>query len=1184
MSTTARVLIASAWLFYASTSACTPRARVADELPRVEPRRAPSARRPRILVAATSPSFGIDRRYLAELAEHGFDMDFTETVEEIDHDRLRRFDAVVLFATPDAYAVHTNRPALGRDAAFARLLDDYARSGGGVLLMPEETNERMQRLSALTDLWGAKLPAERIVERDASKRAAIPRGSFHVPLAFTDQIVPSPITEGIRGLWYPLMSAYSASTTMPLVVDDDWQVVVRASTSAETERVDLASVANPVPGLLQRSSPERSPAIMAIRGVGEGRVALLALWPQFSFISGTKWLFDRIVLSRGPDARRSDLGRLLENTLRWLSEPKRSRPPDVASFASRLSVPTNNRSAQVREQLGERALTEIPDAEKLLPAGARVMAGLIGARTPLSGGRSTVEAYAAAAKRAGLRFVVFLEDFAQMTPDKLEALTRDCERLSSADLLLLPGYTGRTNLQNRMFFFGPHPSWPPPSALTGLGQHVLYAQARDDGAGFTGYGTTLSNWIHDAFHNTAQQVGYFDFRSAPHGVRLFDARMYSMAGVMHFVGGAQREDRTADYLRAARTGIAPTPVAIHEVSSAAELERVARARRGLTYVVASTLDMQSRDGVWARGLRWQGPTDAMSTFVSSGPDIVSWAGSMGAFRSYTYGAEGFAPARSVMLAPLIVEAARGLRTISIYDGEQLFRRLRFSGERRYAQTLVLPGNLSMNLVLVAEDRAGGIAVSYPRRSWGDGAQAPVFCSDHVNDCRHMLLAHGPYNFPIAESPRIPTEIAGATWDGGPFPDVSPLGLQSAATVVHSAAASYDSWRLAPTARLDFADEGATGVSMLRDVAYEDSLAKILNPWHTQGPLSRRPVPIAFAHEYRVWLMSSRGVTDEDWVGNGSGRDQTATLLTGSARFRQSMSVQRATFARFQRVGGTTLTFLGSSGESTPVVLDTVQSREIPLAKGHGMSVHGSSEANAYLFVNNGPDLTVSIATDSVAFVDTQSRRVERGDTASFSLSAFGFSVADARSQAERASAFFRRLSDDATLDLLRGTRDRLPGLFQLAIVDGAVEVRMPKQGDARLLPLRVRELNPRWSAGLLQKQGYTAGFYGTGRDRYRALAVDRHGDAYVPLDVGDSDLHLLAGHPLVADARGDALFIQVTCLGGAPMRWHVSLNNPTSGTIVTELKSAMSLPGFNFPPRQVRVPPGGVVQLAVSGR
>jgi hypothetical protein len=140
--------------------------------------------------------------------------------------------------------------------------------------------------------------------------------------------------------------------------------------------------------------------------------------------------------------------------------------------------------------------------------------------------------------------------------------------------------------------------------------------------------------------------------------------------------------------------------------------------------------------------------------------------------------------------------------------------------------------------------------------------------------------------------------------------------------------------------------------------------------------------------------------------------------------------------------------------------------------------------------------------------------------------------------------------------------------------DGGVEVSIPRSTQNITVPLRVSGLNPRWSVGLLQKQGFVAGHYGPGIDRYRALAVTEDGTALVPLNVSRSEVRVLAGHPIVADRRGRDLFIQVTCLGWTPSRWHISVNNPTQHIVETTLSQALALPDIAFQRQSVTLAPG----------
>jgi hypothetical protein len=122
--------------------------------------------------------------------------------------------------------------------------------------------------------------------------------------------------------------------------------------------------------------------------------------------------------------------------------------------------------------------------------------------------------------------------------------------------------------------------------------------------------------------------------------------------------------------------------------------------------------------------------------------------------------------------------------------------------------------------------------------------------------------------------------------------------------------------------------------------------------------------------------------------------------------------------------------------------------------------------------------------------------------------------------------------------------------------------------------------NPRWSALVWQKDGYNGACrYGPRKDRFRALGIDLEGRVYFPVYAGQAALtQVVAGQPVVADAAGRDLFIEVTCLRDAeaqtPPQWHVSVNNPTDGAVTAQLSKTMDLPGLAFADTTVTLQPG----------
>src|SRR4030095_12752744 len=119
-----------------------------------------------------------------------------------------------------------------------------------------------------------------------------------------------------------------------------------------------------------------------------------------------------------------------------------------------------------------------PDDPALLqpPSNSALFKGLIGAQTSLSGGTGSVSEYAAAAKQAGLYFLVFLEDSARLDAAKLEQLKSECRQYSDGQLILYPGYRIDNNIGNHLFLFGDGAIIPPSNVLTGTDKKTFMLQ------------------------------------------------------------------------------------------------------------------------------------------------------------------------------------------------------------------------------------------------------------------------------------------------------------------------------------------------------------------------------------------------------------------------------------------------------------------------------------------------------------------------------------------------------------------------------------------------------------------------------------------------------------------------------------------------------------------------------------
>jgi hypothetical protein len=1117
--------------------------------------------RPQLLIASPNGAESLDLEYLRELSAHGFDVDYTDSLESLTVERLRESDVVVIFSSPTANLPADDPETALRAKAFRLLLEGYVQNGGGLLVLSSASSSAEHPLAELLAPWGARVPPYRLSEQDPARVGQIDRLRQGGALAYTENVANSPLTDGVKRIWYPTSRVFAAAMTQPLELSADWDVLVRTAPSV---------VALPIDAPVGTKSDARAVPIFAIRAWGAGRVALNPEWMQFSLGAGTKWLYDRVVLERGLTGRKSDYGRLLENTLRWLAAPRPTLR--AAKAAPRHALAPPNAADEVKAQFktsplayDARALETSPDRP-----GLRILRGVIGARTTRAGTQPwKVADYAKAARDAKLDFVIFLEPLEQLTPEQLSQLTRDCAAHSGPDLLLLPGYSLRSNVGNRMFFYGIDPPYPPEDLLKGADRRTIYLQQQDADGNFTGYGTTYEHWVLQNFHGRSAQVGYYDFAQSPGGVRLRDARQYSAVGVRYYRSGRLVEDLEHEYRVTTAATIAPTPLSVHEVDSPNELRTQARAARGLTYVSGYNLKPDDNFGVIGRGLRWLSQYDASHAFASSGPMIWEWAG---VFRAYTYGAEGYSPERSAFLAPLHVTSAVGLKEISVFDGPRLFMRLQLHGEHVLRRTLVLDCSVQRNLTLVVKDVRGGSALSHPSRLWPEGALAPIFCSDHVNDCAGMRMARGPWAPWLTPAPAVPASEAGNTWDGGPLAVMPAIHNEDTMPVFEVNGRRFDTHRWASFPLLDLADEESVGTRAVRTRAYAERLKQVINPWHTFGPLEPRVSDIAVTHVLRQWTMPSEGPLPTGWAAAPVRRGVNVSSLRIELSSRAALEADKLSFVRLSPRGEASVYWLdGSTDPASPTAELAAQNSRRVLGRGDAFAVTGAGR-NTHIVFNRTPEIEVEFVPGTLD-LRAGSPRTPLG-RAVFEMVSHAFPL-DAALDERGLAEYVRYQHAPDGFKVLRGTRAESPGVLSVEAVEGVVELEAAQAQTAFTLPLEVAGLNTTWSAGVLQQRGWSPGFYASPAGRYRALAVDDEGRAILPLHTGRSAQKAIVGHPVVGSQNGKALRILVTCLGGTPtMRWHVSVNNPTSHPIEAELRQAMPLPGLAFERITIRLAPG----------
>ena len=249
---------------------------------------ADGVKKPSLLIingTAGGPFRDGDFDYFQRLHQHGFQVDSHFLHERpLNWDLIKRYNCLVfLDLPPDEQDAEDWPVSWGKVPPYKKemlpLLDAYLKQGGGIFLMPNLWDlgfRGNKKLEDYLERWGAKLPYETV--QDPATITIHPRNT--VPFVYTENIAKSPVSDGVKGLWFPggdWMSSWSLPTT-PLLVSKDWIEVVRGSNTSFTKDPVLPCKLNPVEEKYYRLGTRRPdlkipPTLYAIRERGEGRLA-----------------------------------------------------------------------------------------------------------------------------------------------------------------------------------------------------------------------------------------------------------------------------------------------------------------------------------------------------------------------------------------------------------------------------------------------------------------------------------------------------------------------------------------------------------------------------------------------------------------------------------------------------------------------------------------------------------------------------------------------------------------------------------------------------------------------------------------------------------------------------------------------------------------------------------------------
>lgn len=1150
-----------------------------------------------------------DFDYLQRLNKHGFQIDSLFLDENpprpLTWNLIKQYNCLVILDLPPDEQDTENWGATtwGKVPPYKKemlaLLYAYMEKGGGIFFMPTMWDWGFQgnhKFEEYLKLWGAKLPYESV--QDPATVTTHPRDQ--VSFIYTENIAKSPVSDGVKGMWFPggnWMSYYTLPTT-PLLVSKDWIEVVRGSDTSFTK--------DPVTQKLppeeehyynlrtRRPDTKIPPTLYAIRQQGNGRMALTAIFPQFTINGGTTWIHDGAVLDKGLAGKPSDFGKLFENTLRWLSEPSLKS----GALGGYVQNPQKLVCPNMRKKPDE-YFAQFDSYQNPTPPG-NVYRGLIGARTRYSTGQGTVDGYAAAAQKAGLDFVVFLEEFGKkggLTEEKYRKLEADCKRLSSDKLFLMPGFSFRNNIGNYMFVYGYGIKWPTSTQFVGANGDELRHQCFDKNGNLDYSDEDAKNWIWTNTGMTGRNMGYYNFANSPSDTMpVRDLRLFGILGVMTYLDGKLVEDLTQDYLSYAMGGAPPLACAVEIVQSPDALVRAVKEHHYLTHAAASKLADLSAT------LQYGHMYGRPNVNPSSGPQIKSWAGTQ---RVMTYAGEPFVPARYRIRPMAWITSDAGLKEIKIWDDKKVIRRFLLNGAKEFKQTFEWAYDRQRVDVLEVVDVNGRRAVSAGFESWCD-ANFNTWCGDRQNG----QLWHGPLTMGSAFngcSPGLnpPAKSVGPTWDGGPPPpafanyNIHP-GIRIKPNIYEGVVTGWGGRLMEGGMRPTCIDESVNNVAVYGDHNYAPGV--VANAYATLGPVKPTEY-MTFTVRRTQYLQRPGGVTREWWPMWPDRVGGNLALIEGTMTFRKDTPIDNMNLLWMEllffpkdesniplfgiRRNNDSLPVCGpqesvyTSGWGIPPGLGAGRGYEYILDPGGYFAVIPTKEGITSALFNVGSGTVSAAPWGSVSFsLPVQGKTFKAGESLEWRYLVFMDNLDQSVHNLHRIERIREYYGLDGKhnsgINVKRGRILSHFGVVDLSPDNGVVEFEVPAPDFPLQLPLGLRFIgfNPNWALGQFQISGYSMRNYTDGSNVYRSLATDDRGMAYLAVYPDNVPLsHSIVGHPVQCD--NPQLVIEFAQLNSKPVEYHVAVNNPTDAPIKTTLKKCMDLPGFEFPDREIEVPAGG---------
>ena len=589
-----------------------------------------------------------------------------------------------------------------KDECRFKLIGEYVSNGGGLLI----TQSVGQMLAAsllpvrLGDMFGADIRYETTC---FPKDKIVKLGDQYGDMYYSCTDIAAPFGKGVRSLLYPASPGFGAiNGNIPFSGDGNWQVILKGDAKSYSRNFRTFAL-NVYQSRVNGKTPFKSHVPMAgVRKYGKGHVAYIGADPSCSFSMADSQKQGRKISEQVFAA--DGLMAFMNNLFGYLSSGS--------------------------GQLAKAKFTPFP----FFPEGSKtpkLYRGVFGARTVFSSGKSTVAEYVAAAKKAGLDYIVFLEKFDKLSYEDFEKLRQECRKFNDGTFLAIPGFTYQNTDGNHQYVYGDYPLYPSDVVLDGKRRFKTTEEklGSHDGVDLV--------YLYNMLSFQANS-GWYNFSRNPYPA--IDMRSVGTMGVITQEDGKTIDYAESDYANINRNVQYIWPQALTLMKSADEMTLIENGTYYHNRIHAETFAQLEKMLTTQTGRSSRNCYPGVPCFgkmsITQGPSLTLEMprGDMNP--------DGSLYASVLNYWPLKLRAgtADGIRTIEIYDGETLLKRFYPEGKKTFFYDTAFANDRQRSIwgKLVSVSGKTAVTRGMTSDSW---ILRDLYCMDRNNPLLYSLQKH-----------------------------------------------------------------------------------------------------------------------------------------------------------------------------------------------------------------------------------------------------------------------------------------------------------------------------------------------------------------------------------------------------------------------------------------------------------